>query len=202
MPSTPRIPKEVILEHALQILIEDGYAALNIKALASKIGCSTQPISWHFGNMEGLRKELAAYALHYAKEKLKPSQKGMEGFASVGKAYVNLAFDSPNLFCYLYMSCDSGNFIDGLHMFTSKKENADMVEQIVEQLGVERKKAESFCNHMITYTHGLASYVASGLLKATRKEVYEMIYQGSIAFLQQLGVDAHTAGREWMALES
>ena len=48
MPSSPKIPKELILEYALKMLIRDGYAALNIKALAKEIGCSTQPISWHF----------------------------------------------------------------------------------------------------------------------------------------------------------
>ena len=42
------ISKEVILEAALKMLIRDGYASVNVKTLAAEIGCSTQPIVWHF----------------------------------------------------------------------------------------------------------------------------------------------------------
>ena len=47
--------EEDILQTALEIVTQDGYAALNIKAVAKKLGCSTAPISWQFGGMEGLR---------------------------------------------------------------------------------------------------------------------------------------------------
>lgn len=56
MPSSPKIPKEMILNAALTMLIRDGYSALNIKALAEELHCSTQPISRHFGNMEGFER--------------------------------------------------------------------------------------------------------------------------------------------------
>lgn len=46
-----QISKEVILEAALKMLIHDGYAAINIKTLSQEIGCSTQPLVWHFENM-------------------------------------------------------------------------------------------------------------------------------------------------------
>ena len=58
-----QISKEVILEAALKMLIRDGYSAINIKTLSKAIGCSTQPLVWHFDNMEGLRKALADHAL-------------------------------------------------------------------------------------------------------------------------------------------
>ena len=41
------ISRDMILEAALKILIRDGYAAVNIKTIASEIGCSTQPVVWH-----------------------------------------------------------------------------------------------------------------------------------------------------------
>lgn len=58
-----RISKEIILRKALEMLIRDGYSSINIKTLSKEIGCSTQPLVWHFGNMEGLRNALAEYAL-------------------------------------------------------------------------------------------------------------------------------------------
>ncbi len=56
------ISREVILDAALKILIRDGYAGVNVKTLAKEIGCSTQPIVWHFENMDGLRLALSAHA--------------------------------------------------------------------------------------------------------------------------------------------
>lgn len=64
-----QVSKDVILQAALEMLIRDGYSAINIKTLSKEIGCSTQPLVWHFENMDGLRKALANYALMYANEK-------------------------------------------------------------------------------------------------------------------------------------
>ncbi|GEM_PF-3348212 len=36
MPSSPKIPKDVILKNALEMLIKDGYASITIKSLAEK----------------------------------------------------------------------------------------------------------------------------------------------------------------------
>ena len=49
MPSSPKIKKEDMLQAALKIVAKNGYAALNIIAVAKELGCSTAPISWQFG---------------------------------------------------------------------------------------------------------------------------------------------------------
>lgn len=54
MPSSPKIPKETILKHALEMLIQDGYSSINIKTLAKKIGCSTLTdfmAFWEYGKL-------------------------------------------------------------------------------------------------------------------------------------------------------
>ena len=99
-----QISRERILQIALEMLIDGGYQSINIKSLANEIGCSTQPISWHFGHMGGLRKALADYALAYANAKMRSaSSKGLAAFTNVGAAYIDIAFDEPKLFQYLYL---------------------------------------------------------------------------------------------------
>ena len=39
-----QISREKILEAAFQLLVQEGYGAINITSLAKKIGCSTQPM--------------------------------------------------------------------------------------------------------------------------------------------------------------
>ena len=99
-----QISKEVILQTALQMLIEDGYSAINIKTLSQKIGCSTQPLVWHFENMDGLRKALAEYALNYANEKMTPKEdSAVMPFEQVGNAYIKMALYEPNLFKFVFL---------------------------------------------------------------------------------------------------
>lgn len=189
MPSSPKIPKETILQHALEMLIQNGYASINIKALAKRIGCSTQPISWHFGNMENFRKALTEYALGYANEKMLSASEGMSAFSNVGIGYIDIAFDEPNLFRYLYMSGESGYHAGGFDIFTTADANSAMIEQIAKQLGISADRVNDFFRNTIIYTHGLACFVVSGLIKATKEELYAMVNQGAYGFMMQAGFE-------------
>ena len=189
MPSSPKIPKETILQYALEMLIQNGYASINIKALAKRIGCSTQPISWHFGNMENFRNALTEYALDYANKKMLSASEGMSAFSNVGIGYIDIAFDEPNLFRYLYMSGESGYHAGGFDIFTTADANSAMIKQIAKQLGISADKVNDFFRNTIIYTHGLACFVVSGLIKATKEELYAMVNQGAYGFMLQAGFE-------------
>jgi len=184
-----QINKEIILQAALEMLIREGYSTVNIKSLAKEIGCSTQPIAWHFGNMDGLRKELSTYALAYANEKMRSSTNGMTAFTNVGIAYLDIAFDQPNLFRYLYMSGDSGYFAGGFDVLTTAYDNATMVDQIALHLKIPKENVNTFFQNTMIYTHGLASFIASGIIKASKEEVAQMVNQAAHSFLLQAGAD-------------
>jgi len=190
MPSNPKIPKDMILKAALDMLIRDGYAALNIKALAKELDCSTQPISWHFGNMDGLRRELADYALSYANEKMHPSAKsGFEAFTEVGAAYINIAFDEPNLFRFLYMDGSSGYCLGGLDALISATDNTALITKVSEEFTISEENACRYIQNSIIYTHGIVSLIASGVMKSTKTQVMEMVNRAGYAFLSQESAD-------------
>ena len=63
MPPLPKITKEKIIQGALALVRKKGAAALTAKSLAAKLGCSTQPVFWHFENMEALKKAVFGEAL-------------------------------------------------------------------------------------------------------------------------------------------
>lgn len=183
-----QVSKEMILQAALEMLIRDGYSAINIKTLSKEIGCSTQPLVWHFESMAGLRKALAEYALNYANEKMRPcAQNGMDAFAGVGMAYINLAFDEPNLFKYLYMSGESEFQAGGFDVLVNAKANADMVGQIADYLKMPKENVSSFFQNTMIYTHGLACFIASGVITSSKEEVIKMVHQAALTFLSQAG---------------
>ncbi len=190
MPSSPKIPKELILENALTMLIREGYAALNIKALAKEIGCSTQPISWHFGNMDGLREALAQEALRYTNQKLTPqSENFIEAFLQIGFAYVNMAFDEPNLFRFIYMGESKQYCRGGFSSILTDKGNAALIEGLSQYLHADKNEVGKFVQRMVVYTHGIASLIAVGVLQGTKEEVYKMISEMGIDLLSKLNTD-------------
>lgn len=175
MPSSPKIPKEVILQNALEMLIEKGYSEISITALAKKIGCSTQPISWHFGNMENFRNALTEYAMNYANSKMTPESEAMDGFSAIGQAYVNLAFDEPNLFKYLFMTGESGFVGGGIDFLTEEEENAQLIAQLAKEKNCSLEQIKEAFTNTLIYTHGLACFIAGGVLKISKEEIKKMV---------------------------
>lgn len=190
MPSSPKIPKDMILKAALDLLIREGYTELKIKTLAKELDSSTQPISWHFGNMEGLRKALTEFALTYANEKMRPlAENSLEAFTEVGSNYVNIAFDEPNLFRYLYLGEQGGYQAGGVEALISDQDNAELIDGITSYLNVPREEIAKYVQNSIVYTHGLASFIATGVIQSSKEQVMEMVTTAGNAFLLQAGVD-------------
>ena len=177
MPSSPKIPKEVIIENALNILRRDGYESVNIKAVANEIGCSTQPISWHFGNMEGLRRELSEYARTVAVEKITSvSLPGIEGFLELGVNYINLAIEDKNLFRYIFMNGCGTYVADNLSAFSLSGDNAFITQDISNVLGIPQEKTARSIEDLSVYANGLATYIATGVLSMTIDEAKERLF--------------------------
>lgn len=191
-----QVSKEMILQAALEMLIRDGYSAINIKTLSKAIGCSTQPLVWHFESMVGLRKAIAEYALNYANGKMRTcAQNGMDAFAGVGMAYINLAFDEPNLFKYLYMTGESEFQAGGFDVLVNADANAALVGQIADYLKIPKEKVNSFFQDTMIYTHGLACFVASGVITSSKEEVIKMVNQATRTFLSQAGAKYEFEGK-------
>ena len=194
MPRKPHITKGLVLDRALDMLVRDGYGSLSITAIAQDIGCSTQPLSWHFGTMDNLRRALAEHALAYADAKMRPSSDGgFEAFAEVGAAYLDIAFDEPNLFRFLYLDGSSGYCVGGLDALVGAADNAELVAGIAEDLDLSQDSAADYLRNAIVFTHGIAALVASGVMKASKEQAREMVNEAGYAFLAQVGGDADAA---------
>lgn len=184
-----QISKEVILQAALEMLIRDGYASVNIKTLSKEIGCSTQPLVWHFKNMDGLRKALAQYALAYANTKMEPKDgNSIEAFKQVGTGFVRIALDEPNLFRFLYLEGYMGSPADNLEMLINDEENIELIKRISKDLEISKKKASRYLQNTIVYTYGIATLIAIGMIKTSQKEVMKLVNNAANAFLIQEGV--------------
>ena len=172
-----QIPKEKILETALQLLIRDGHEAITIKAVAKELGTSTQPISWTFGNMENFRTALSEYALNYANQKMySDSEDPMEAYGKVGMGYVDMALDEPNLIRFLRSDEKRLQGGGGLGGSFDQKAKADRQKALARKYGCTEEEAGEFMLNMIIYTQGLVSMILSDGIHIEREDAYQLLH--------------------------
>ena len=181
-----KISKEVILDAAFQMLLRDGYASINITRLAKEIGCSTQPIAWHFDNMDGLRKELLDYCLAFLENRFSIEGEHVSDILDgIAARYIDLSFDYPNLYKYLYMSEQDGEKMGQIAQ-TLRAENYDKVIRMVEQEHhITAEAAEQYLLNIQLYVHGIASFAVTKISFPSKEAVMQMIHEANEAFLQK-----------------
>lgn len=172
-----QIPKEKILEAALQLLIRDGHEAITIKAVANELGTSTQPISWTFGNMENFRTALAEYALDYANRKMhSDSDDPLEAYGKVGTGYIDMAYDEPNLIRFLRSDEKRLQGSGGMGGSFDEKTKADRQKALAGQYGCTEEVGK-FMMNMIIYTQGLVSMILSGGINIEREDAHQLLHE-------------------------
>lgn len=176
MPRSVQITKEKILTAALDVLIREGYSAVSIKSIARELNCSTQPIAWQFGNMDNMREALTKEAVAYANQKMmSTSTNCIEAFWQIGYGYINLAFDTPNLFRFVYMGESKNYCRGGFNSILTDKGNAVLIDKLYQYLNISKEQADMLFQRMIVYTHGMVSLVVAGVLNCTKEQVYSIV---------------------------
>ncbi|MBO7450044.1 MAG: TetR/AcrR family transcriptional regulator [Clostridiales bacterium] len=189
------ITKEIILDAALRMLIRDGYASINVKTLAAEIGCSTQPIVWHFENMEGLRMALTRYAREYEMRKqMSEFNDPAASFEFIGRAYIKMAIEEPNLFRFLNLGEAPDEIRFDIKQIGTGKNHEALIKAMSEEFGISKKKVIDFVRNTIIYSHGVATLIATGVVTGTEEEFMKMINKAADGFLLVEGGDPKKAG--------
>lgn len=181
-----QITREIILETALAMLIRDGYASITVKSLAAEIGCSTQPIVWHFENMNGFRKAFFEYCIHYAKSRFTVWNGSLDDLlAETARGYITIACNAPHLFRFVFVDnkdeCRNSDVVQKLQLDNTKK----IIHLLCQEKGLTQQQAASFLMNYEFYIHGIASYTASGFVNYPEEEIIAMVNRARDAFLAQ-----------------
>ncbi len=181
-----QVTKEEMLKAGLEIVIEEGENMLSIKKVAAKLECSTQPISWSFGNFDAYRKELKKYALDYMNGKMKEENGEKYNHTSVGYVYIDTAINEPNLIRYLrsdeaFLRKMGG--IGGIFLENVKKERADYYKN---EYSMSSENAEKLVIFFVTFTEGIVSLILSGVLPPDEKNAAEMLTNAATVMIKSI----------------
>ena len=175
------ITKEQIVQAACELVSEVGMDGLNMRDLAKRCNCSTQPIYLSFANADEVKREvhskiIESYNQYIANEIA--SNKYPEYKAS-GMAYIRFAKEQPQYFKYLFMrdrSKETSNEMDAIF-----EREADRAMQY----GIDHDKAIAIHTHMWVYVHGIATICATGFLDWDWDTVSNMLNEEFFAIMSR-----------------
>lgn len=178
MPPSSRIKKEDVLAAAVEITRQSGAAALNARALAQRLECSTQPIFSNYGSMDMLREDVIRYAGEsYGRFIAEDIASGKyPPYKASGMAYIRLAAEERELFKLLFMRDRSGE-----HKAEEQMQMEPVYTAVQNVTGLSREEAQLFHLEMWVCVHGIATMVATSYQPWDRELISRVltdIYQG------------------------
>ena len=178
MPPKVRITKEAIVQTAVSLVRTQGSDALNARAIALELGCSTQPIFSNFATMDALRQAVVAAGEVLNQEYIDREMARAEypPYKASGMAYIRFAKEEKELFKLLYMRDRTREVIPEETELTNQ-----MQSYVQDQTGLAGNEAKLFHLEMWAYVHGIAVMLATDYLDLDWPLVSKMItdaYQG------------------------
>ncbi len=187
VPPKQRLTREAVLETALNMVRKSGLAALNARALASKLSCSTQPIFSNFASMDDLKLAVteAAISLYRDYTQKELSEGRFPAYKASGMAYIRFAKEEPKLFELLFM-CDRRGQAEELDPMLEEL----ILPMIVKNVGMTLDEARRFHFEIWAHVHGIAVFVATSYFEPTWEQVSDMVsnsYFGLLSVYQRRG---------------
>lgn len=178
MPPKVKVTKEDIINAAADVVRENGAAALNARAVAARLGASTQPIFSHYSTMDALRADVISYANEVYQSFLKQDMSSGEYpvYKGSGMAYIRFAREERELFKLLFMRDRSQEEIP-----QSLDEVKPIIQIIQKSIGLSEQDAAMFHLEMWVYVHGIATMIATSYLEWNGEMISKMLtdsYEG------------------------
>ncbi len=173
MPPKSRITQAMILEAAYAIAREQGADQINARIIAQRLGCSTQPVLYHFANMEEIRHEVYRMADAYQTEYLMQLPEHLNPMIAIGLNYIRFSVAEQHLFRLLFQSDSfSGQNITDL---VDTPELTPVLEIFQQEAGLNREQTKFLFKTLTMLIHGCASLLANNTMEYDEAEIIPML---------------------------
>ena len=163
MPAIAKVTKEMIIEAAFEIAKEIGAENITARTVSQKLGCSTQPVLYHFKTIEEVRiaahKKASEFHINYVTN---ISGKHERPMLEVGMRHIQFAAKERNLFRFLF---HSNYYTDVSLSDWLTRENFDSLFSILKrQAKADQQQAYYIFSQIFLVTHGIASLLANNTM--------------------------------------
>lgn len=186
MARTARISRDDIVAAAVELVRMQGHGCLNVRTLAAALGCSTQPVLYHFATMDEVRA-----ATYEAVDELHSVflTAGLEIAADplmqLGLNYVRFAHEEPHLFRFLFQTNAFGG--QDLATMVAAPEVRELVGIVAQSADMDLLHAQQVFLTIFVAAHGFASLVANNSLQYDETQVANVLEAAYTGTLQMEG---------------
>jgi AcrR family transcriptional regulator len=181
MPPKPKVSKENSIDAALNLIRGGGVAALNARAIANELKCSTQPIFRVYATMEEVKADVIATVQEYYTKFFDEymSRRDVPPYKASGLAYIQFAKDEKELFKILFMRDRTNEQTqDGEHSFDVA------VKLIMKGTGLDYETAKKFHIEMWVFVHGIATMIATSYLDLGEAFISDILSDAYLGIIQ------------------
>ena len=158
MPPKPKFTKEEVAAAALEIVKQDGVAALTARNLGTRLGASARPIFTAFKSMEEVKWAARELAMREFEDYASDYRDYTPAFKRIGMLMVSYAIHEPELFKLLFMQEHPG----GLSFRDSIKELGSLenicVTLIQEDYQLTQAEANTLFEQAWVHAFGLGAW--------------------------------------------
>ena len=164
MPPKAKITKDMIIDAAFEIAMTEGAETINARTIAAKLGCSTQPVMYHFAKIEDIKRAVYAKADTYHSDYLMYIDEGCDNpMLGMGLQYIRFAVEEKHLFRFLFQS---NEFSDKSLMDLINGEELEPVLGMMQQaMEVGREEVKEIFLFLFLFAHGYASMFANNTME-------------------------------------
>lgn len=184
MPPKARITREMVIDAAFEIARSEGAERINARSVAQKLGCSTQPILYHFHSVEELKKAVYEKADDFHSAYIMQGAK--DGIGGIGMAYIRFARNEKHLFRFLFQSDGfSGQSLSGL---IDNEALSPVLKSISQSSGIEIEQAKVAFRSLFLFVHGYASMLANNSMEYDEEVIsadVRRIFSGTMCALKE-----------------
>lgn len=186
MPPRAKVTKEMVIDAAFAVARAEGGESVNARTVSQKLGCSTQPVMYHFGKIEDLKKAVYEKAGEFHTEYLMNVDPREDMLLGIGLNYIRFAVEEPNLFRYLFQSGFAAQ--NSLLEMIDSEEMEPVLTPMREAMGLNREQTKEIFITLAMFVHGYASITVGSALKFEKSVAaahLERVYRGARLALQE-----------------
>ena len=152
MPPKARVTRDMIVDAGFAIAREQGIEQVNARTVSERLGCSTQPVMYHFKRIEDMKRAVYQRADEFHTAYITEVREE-QPLLGIGLNYIRFAKEEKHLFRLLFQT----NGFAGKSL--AELIEAPELEPVMEAMGGERGR-ETF-RLLFLFVHGYASMLAN-----------------------------------------
>lgn len=159
----------MVIDAAFETARSMGIENVNARTVSEKLGCSTQPVMYHFARIEEMKRAVYEKADRFHTEYLMEIDPRDGVMLSIGLNYIRFAVREPNLFRFLFQSgfAVENNLLDMIN----SEELVPVLTAMQGAMEMSMEQTKEVFTTIALFAHGYASIIANNGLEYDEKVV-------------------------------